>query len=176
MKFGTVNDARRGRFLFVPQAQHFETHEIVFWRQCRNPEVTVPHQLAQHRLIPLQVIFTDGYAPALDEFDNLRASPESDDAAIEVRKRIWKGLAPNGLRVPPIQVLILHHSHVEAVQDLENVADIGNHEKIRVKIQRSVETAEEHGIHLGPPPRIVELMDSVKHRHLHLLIREQINL
>lgn len=153
VKLRAVDDAW-GRMPRAPKVQVLETHEVVFQRQRRDPQIAVPDQFAQNRLIFREIVFPDDFAPALDQIDDLRAAPERDDPAIELRNRVGQGFAPKGVTSLAVAYGVMRHGHVETVENLEHVSDIGDHQQIRVKIQGLVEAAEGHGVHLGPVPRI----------------------
>jgi hypothetical protein len=115
-----------------PEVQVFEAHKIVFRWQCRNPEFTVPHQFAQHRLIPIEVVLTDGGTPILEEILNLGTVPEGNHAAIKLRKSIWQNLTPEGMTPHSITDGIMCHGHIEPIQNLEHVSNIRDYKQIHI--------------------------------------------
>ena len=123
-------------------------------------------QSSSRRLIwsrPVSVAFTAAFQSS-QERGGRRIAADRDEPAVELRERRRQRLAPEGMVQGRVAVPVMHQRHVEPVEHLEDVAHVGQHDHVRVHVERALEARPQEPVDLGAEPGVLEHVDPVEDR------------
>ena len=146
-----VDQPRRGAEA-VPAPDGAEVEEVVLGRQRGDPEAALPEQLAQRRLILPHAGRAHRLGPATEEAEHLRRAAIGDDPAVELREGRRQRPAPDGVGRRAVAGLVVGERDVEAVENLEDVAQVGDGQHVGVEVQRALEAGRRHRVDAGAEP------------------------
>ncbi len=134
----------RRRMLLRPRKKVIEIHEVIFRRQSRDNQITLPEQLTQNRLIVSGFRRQHRIMPVPEEIQHRSRIPICDHASVELRVRICQLAAPGTARSIGVSILIMRQGEVETVEEEKDILDVGKYEQITIEIQRSFKPGFRH--------------------------------
>ena len=172
---GVVQDLRRGvRAVHLGQRRHGHV-DVVVHRQHVDAEIPLPEQVSQHRLILGALHLAQHALPVLEELHGPRTAADAEHRRHDLREGAGRPHTRGGTAHLPVAQVVLHAGDVKALQDLEDVGHVRNHDAVAVEVDRPPEPGPAQGLHLGAEPGPVEPDDPVELVVLDGLIGKQVH-